>query len=128
MMPTSNETVQERRRHWAHMPDSYTKYHRGAESRIQPAGDHQPKYSFFGQGLLLVMEERPDVSWTINEVEASDTVASVDDTTEVLSEFFGISPQDLDAIYDAQQVQDHHRRQLGDMVMAAPLYPASRGS
>ena len=74
------------------------------------------------------MEQCPDVSWTINETQASGIVGAVADTTEVLSEFFAISPQDLDAIYDAQQVKDHHRRQLGDMVIGAPLYPASRGS
>ena len=121
MTPTE-ETIRERRRRWAQMPDSYVRPHTGAESRVILEGETQPRYSFLGQGLLAAMEETKELKWSKPHREDAMTWWAVDDTTTTLSEFYAIDTEILDRIYDLQQSPGHRREELARMVTDAPLY------
>ena len=116
----SRETIQERRSRWAHTPDALTQYHTGAAAKVLLTGETIPRHSFFGQGLLVVMEEISMVSWSEPNQGEGMTWWSVYDTTETLWEFYDIAVETLDEIHERQQSPEHRREDLAQMVMNAP--------
>ena len=117
-MSATNEEYMNRRKLWALMP---SKYHKGKESCIQKPGELDYKFSFFGQGLTLLIAYFPQNKWNI--LESNNIIVwAVNDSTEVLSEFYAIDIYVLDTIYNIQCIIDHERKQLVDIIMDTPIY------
>ena len=82
--------------------------------------DIEPRYSYFGLGLAVMSLQYP-VEWKLMQHEDSNIRWAAEDTTEVLSQYYMISVQELDNIYD-QQVKGKTRQELNQLMLAAPVY------
>ena len=120
-MDPSEETVRDRRNRWADMPESHTRYHAGQESRAVLQGETQPRYSFFGQGLLLLMQEHPENEWHGPHRSGAMLWWTVDDTNEILSEFYHMDIEDLGRIHELQKLTVTRREELAQIVRDTPL-------
>lgn len=119
VMVLNNEAYIDRRKLWSYIP---SKYHKGEELCIQRSGELEGKFSFFGQGLLLIIAYYPEVKWNIIHTKDNNIIWGVDDTTSLLSEFYGIDACVLDTIYNMQCSAEHNRNNLVDIIMSAPVY------
>ncbi len=117
-MALTNEDYMSRRKLWACIPSTY---HKGEESCIQTSGELEYYFSFLGQGLLLVAAYGTKVEWNIIGEQDGRIIWAVDDTTEVLSEFYGMDVCVLDTIYNLQCFTEHNRKNLVDILMNSPV-------
>ena len=117
-MSATNEEYMNRRKIWALMP---SKYHKGEELCIHKTEGYDYKFSFFGQGATLVVAHFPENKWEVIEKRNGNVVWSINDTTEILSEFYGLDVCILDTIYEIQCNTNHERKQLVDILMNAPV-------
>ena len=85
--------------------------------------DIEPRYSYLGLGLAVMSLQYP-VEWRLIQHEDGNIRWAVDETTDVLSEYYMISITELDNIY-YRQFDGATRQELNQIMIAAPVYRLS---
>ena len=115
----------DRRKLLAYLPDSYTRYHRGPELRVQEPGDNSPRYSFLGQALALALAGGPGHRSDWREQASADgrRVWNCDDHLDTLSAYYRIPADELRRIAELQADPDCPRWKLAERLQDAPYLP-----
>lgn len=114
-------TFRDRRHLTAYLPDSYTRYHRGPELRVQDPGEHTPRYSFLGQAVAMAVAGSPGPkrNWVPELQPSGRTVWTVEGFTALLAEYYDLTDQDLQGIVTMQNDPECPRWKLADRLVSA---------
>ena len=123
-LSATRRVIEHRRRKWARCrpPDGAFVHTDWARTSLVLGDASRPvEYSYLGLGLLVAQKDLPEISWEELRQDDYGVRWGIEDSTELLANFYGMSPSDVDELYSRQIYHQYSHADLDDYMLGLPV-------